>query len=485
MTLSSSNPIPNATDAALAIWKAGLAAVDAQRLVIENFRLERDAGELFLALGEATFAIDGMDDLLVIGAGKAAAAMAAGLESAIDAAAATIHPRQRFTVRGSINVPAGTERPLKSIRCVTARPAGVNEPTAEGVEGSREILRLVSNAGQRTGCIALISGGGSALLPLPIDGISLDEKLAVTRWLSGAGANIEQLNTVRKQLSGIKGGKVAAACHALWLHTLVISDVLGDPLDLIASGPTVIDRSRPQDALDVLAQFDPQRQLPAAIYRVLETAAERGDGQQREQRLPGRRPCPATISVIGNNAVAVDACGMEAERLGLQHAMTSAQKSEGAAEEVGRHLAEMALSMLSASGGDASDELAPNCLISGGEPVVRLVDESVRGRGGRNQQLALAALRRLMEEPPDVQQRVRSHVALVSAGTDGEDGPTDAAGALVDGRVWQKMESEGLQPTDFLIRNDAYTFFHRTGGLIKTGPTGTNVCDVRVVVVRP
>ncbi len=300
-----------------------------------------------------------------------------------------------------------------------------------------------------------------ALLPAPAAGITLADKLAVTRLLSAAGANIAELNTVRKQLSRIKGGGLARACRAGRFVTLIISDVLGDPLDVIASGPTVPDTSTPEEALAVLQKFGAREAgVSEAVFEHL-----RG----RVASPPVAPTCEVTNLVIGNNAVAVDAAGIEAERLGYSHAMDSARQLEGAAEEVGRHLAEMALHMRSTSG--------PDCLITGGEPTVALAPESQRGLGGRNQQLALAAL------PILAGREGGSGMVLISGGTDGEDGPTDAAGAVVDADVIAAARSAGLDAADYLRRNDAYHFFEPLGALLKTGPTHTNVCDLRVVVV--
>jgi glycerate-2-kinase len=179
-----------------------------------------------------------------------------------------------------------------------------------------------------------------------------------------------------------------------------------------------------------------------------------------------------TNLVIGNTAVAVDAAGVEAERLGYSHAMDAATKLEGPAEDIGRHLARMALRMQSAAG--------PDCLITGGEPTVQLAPSEIRGKGGRNQQLVLAAL----DEFRNLKSQISNlKFCLLSGGTDGEDGPTDAAGAFLDAETFQHMREKGLDPADYLRRNDAYHFFQQTGGLIRTGPTHTNVCDVRVVVV--
>ena len=479
---------------ALRIWHAGLEAVRSERLVHHALRVEGST----LWIGQEALDLDGIERIAVVGAGKAGAGMAAAVE-------AILGPRRMDQKRlaGWVNVPEDCLRPLARIHLHGARPPGVNEPTRAGVEGSESILRLVRSLGPADLCLCLISGGGSALLPAPVEGITLDDKLALTRHLSAAGANIQQLNAVRKQLSRIKGGGLARACRAGRLVALIISDVLGDPLDVIASGPTVEDSSTPEQALEILDQF---RARQAGIAdRVFEHLAEAGKARGGDRRraladkqpvppgaladkqpvppgaladkqpvppgpLAGEQPVPARVTnlVIGNNATAVDAAGREAERLGYCPALESALQSEGAAEPLGEHLAEMAMRM--------RDHPGPDCLVSGGEPVVRLVEASRRGLGGRNQQLVLAALARLAHDGAQ-------GLVLLSGGTDGEDGPTDAAGAWVDASIVAGARQRGLDPADFLARNDAYHFFGPLGGLIHTGPTHTNVGDLRVVVV--
>ena len=370
-----------------------------------------------------------------------------------------------------MNVPADCVRSLRKIHLHAARPAGVNEPTAAGVLGSEKILQLVASLEENDLCICLISGGGSALLPAPAKGITLAQKQAITQHLSGAGANIQQLNTVRKQLSRIKGGGLARACRAGKTITLIISDVLGDPLDVIASGPTVSNTSTAEDAIETLRQFPmADQQLADRIFSYL--AEHVSDNQQRTKAVPES----VTNVIIGNNAVAVDAAGMEAERRGYAPAMVSAKRLEGEAEAIGRHVAHMACHMRDSSG--------PDCLISGGEPTVTLIEPALRGKGGRNQQLLLAALLELVQP---ARQRPRESpcqgIVVLSGGTDGEDGPTDAAGAIIDHQLAEEASRRGLNGGDYLRRNDAYTFFDQLNGLIKTGPTHTNVCDVRVVLV--
>lgn len=440
---------------ALEIWRAGVAAVDSTALVRKHLRVEGET----LVVGEDEVDLGSVRRILVVGAGKAGAGMAAGVEEVLGDTLA-----EAKQLAGWVNVPEDCVRPLKRITLHAARPAGKNEPTEAGIVGAARILELVAAAEPDDLVLCLLSGGGSALLPAPVDGVSLADKQAVTRFLSGAGANIAELNTVRKQLSRIKGNGLARACRAGRLATLIISDVLGDPLDVIASGPTVPDGTTPFDALDVLRKFDLRRKhVSENIYSAIE-----GRIKQAAAR-PTRSTCRVTNFVIGNNATAVDAAGAEAERRGYSHAMNSATALEGSAESVGKHLAEMAIRMRVRSG--------PDCLITGGEPTVTLAPEEFRGRGGRNQQLVLSALNELIGSG------IASGVTLLSGGTDGEDGPTDAAGAVVDERLMRVGRALQDRVADCLKRNDAYTFFLEYGALIRTGPTHTNVCDLRVVLV--
>ncbi|MEX0866412.1 MAG: glycerate-2-kinase family protein, partial [Pirellulales bacterium] len=214
---------------ALAIWQAGLDAVRSERLIAENVSLEKN----LLKIGDDSFDLDSVGRIAVVGGGKAGAGMAAAVEAVLGEALL-----KRHDVTGWVNVPDDCVRPLARIKLHGGRPAGVNEPTAAGAAGAAEILRIVESLAPRDLCLCLLSGGGSALLPAPCKGVTLEDKIALVRYLSGAGANIEELNTVRKQLSAIKGGRLARRCRAGRLISLIISDVIGDPLDMIASGPT-------------------------------------------------------------------------------------------------------------------------------------------------------------------------------------------------------------------------------------------------------
>jgi hydroxypyruvate reductase len=453
-------------DDALAIWSAAVRAVDSCRLVRKYVRVEGRQ----LLIGDESIRLDSIRRIIVVGAGKAGAGMAEGIELALGEPLMAAKD-----LAGWINVPEDCVRPLSRIRLHGARPAGINEPTEAGVIGTQRILDLVTQASADDLCICLLSGGGSALLPAPVQGIRLADKQAVTKHLSGAGANILELNTVRKQLSRIKGGGLARECRAGRLRTLIISDVLGDPLDVIASGPTVPNQTTAQDALRVLEQFSARE---AGIASQVFDRLEQADRTASSRAEPG---IDVKNLIIGNNAAAVDAAGIEAERRGYNRTMTSSSKPEGTAEEVGSALARTARRMQSEPG--------PDCLITGGEPVVQLVPSPRRGRGGRNQQLVLASLLELIdplrsgEARHNATAQMLSGITILSGGTDGEDGPTDAAGAMIDDDFCRSMAQLGLDPFEHLARNNAYPFFEAIGSLLKTGPTHTNVCDVRVVVV--
>ncbi len=442
-------------DDAFAIWCAGVAAVDAQRLVAGCITLTAET----LTICGHLLRLNEIGRILVVGGGKAGAAMAAGLEQAVGASLLA------GRISGWVNVPADCVRPLQSIHLHPARPAGVNEPTEEGVEGTRRILELVGELGPQDVCVVLLSGGGSALLPAPVEGITLADKQAITRGLMRSGATINELNCVRKQLSRIKGGRLANACRAGVTITLIISDVIGDPLDVIASGPTVPDESTPADALATLQKYEDRlSDLPGRVIRFLQSQVD----------ADATAPTPTAKAkvwnhVIGNIGMAIDAAAQEADRRGYRIANLGGANA-GVARDVGQELAEQSLQL-------RDEGNAPTCLLSGGEPVVHLSPTSELRRGGRNQELVLAAALRWWNEDA-------SGLLLLSGGTDGEDGPTDAAGAVVDAKVLQAAHSLQLHPEDYLQNNNSYPFFEAAGGLLRTGPTHTNVMDLRVALVR-
>ncbi|MBY0456490.1 MAG: DUF4147 domain-containing protein [Gemmataceae bacterium] len=427
---------------ALAIWNAAVNAVRPEPLV-------RSAVEADHELREAP-------RIIVVGAGKAGAGMAVGLEQAL--------ADRLDRVEGLVNVPAGVAAPLKRIRLHAARPQGVNEPTAEGVAGAEEMLQLLADAGPEDVAVCLLSGGGSALLPAPAEGISLADKLAVTKLLHRSGATIDEMNCVRKHLSRVKGGRLAEAFRGRRLVSLIISDVVGDPLDVIASGPTSPDPTTFANARDVFPRYIRFEEIPNRVKLVLYDGVTGAIPDS-----PKAIPANVENRIIGSNRLALDAAHSAAEELGYA-VLDLGSFVEGETREVARAVAGVVRSIRR----DGLPLRPPVCLLIGGETTVTLGAES--GKGGRNQEFALAVLAKLGEEIDGV--------TILSGGTDGEDGPTDAAGASADTALLAEAQAQSLSPDEFLRRHDAYPFFDRTGGLIRCGLTGTNVMDVRVVLVK-
>lgn len=433
-------------DHALAIWTAAVDAVRPEPLV------ERAARNM---PPDWRGAIDRAARVLVVGCGKAGAAMAAGLEAGLNP--------HLGKLAGLVNVPEGSTRPLARIRLHPARPTGSNNPTAAGVAGAREMLELMASAGPADVSVCLLSGGGSALLPLPADGTSLEDKQAVTKLLHASGATIGEMNAVRKHLSAVKGGRLAEAFRGKLLVSLVISDVVGDPLDVIASGPTTPDPTTFADALAVLERYRLADAAPAsAVVRLRAGAA----GKVPE--TPKHLPAHVHNLIIGSNAVALAAARAAAEQLGY-HVLDLGPFVEGETAPVATAVAGLVRNIRSRG----EPVLPPACVLIGGETTVALGDGS--GRGGRNQEFVLAALAKLGPE--------MDGVCVLSGGTDGEDGPTDAAGAVATAETLCTAVAAGLDPRAFLSRHDSYPFFEVTGGLIRTGLTDTNVMDVRVILV--
>jgi hydroxypyruvate reductase len=354
-----------------------------------------------------------------------------------------------------------------------ARPAGRNEPTAEAMAGTARIRQMLHHAPPQTLCICLLTGGGSALLVDPIPEVSLEEKLQVTQMLSRRGANIHQMNAVRTALSRVKGGGLLLQAPGQRWITLAISDVLDDHLPTIASGPTI---PRPlgwrEKALAVLAELERREEpWPMGVAK----ATEKWTNALR-QPPSTRQPVPPTQSdyvLLANNQKALQAASRHANRLAIRVDLLPPDRNEGDWRSVANQLVSRWIER------DAREEAGPaRCILSGGEPTVTLPPNS-HGKGGRNQQLTLGVLCRLMELGRiDLLQRG----TFLSAGTDGEDGPTDAAGAWIDHSTWTASQRLGLNPFDFLDRCNAYSFFDQVGTLLRTGPTRTNVCDLRIAL---
>ncbi len=338
--------------------------------------------------------------------------------------------------------------------------AGHPVPDARGVEATRRAIEGIRRARPHTLILTLISGGGSALLVAPADRVALVDKQNLTGALLRRGAAIGELNALRKHLSLVKGGRLAAIASPAPILSLILSDVVGNPLDTIASGPTAPDTTTYRDAQEVLRRYGLYDEAPAPVRSLLEAGIE---GRILETPKPGDPLFDRVANqIIGDNDTALDAMRRMLERDGIE-AEIIARGWTGEAREMGRALA--ARAMAAQAGGK------PRVLLSGGESTVTVRGS---GRGGRNTELALAFA---------IAADGAEGVSLLSAGTDGTDGPTDAAGAFADGGSVEEGRRAGVDATDCLERNDSYTFFDRTGGLVRTGPTGTNVMDVQIVEI--
>ena len=338
-------------------------------------------------------------------------------------------------------------------------------PDLQGVLATERVIGLLEKADSGTLVVCLISGGGSALLVAPHRDISLAEKQQITQLLLRAGANIQELNTVRKHLSRIKGGRLAEIAYPARVISLILSDVVGDPLDVIASGPTSPDQTTFQDALKVIKCYDLGDKIPEKAGFILIRGAA---GEIPETPKEGN-PVFARVQniIVGSNKKAIETAKREAQSQGYKTTIISAEL-QGEARDAATWLARKAIEVRRGLAGGSQGKI---CLISGGETTV-----TVRGNGlgGRNTELALAFAQEI---------KGMKGITLLSAGTDGTDGPTDAAGAIVDGGTIKRAEAAGINPGDYLKNNDSYHFFKAAGGLFITGPTGTNVMDLQIILL--
>jgi len=424
-------------ESARSIFDAALAAGDVRPLVAQAL-----AGTDKPARGR----------VLVVGAGKASGAMAAAVEEAWGDTIAD----------GVVAVKDGYTVPTRRIRLLEA---GHPVPDERGAAAARAIHALAGSAGAEDLVLVLVSGGGSALTPAPVPPITLGDKQAMTRLLLAAGATINQLNAIRKHASLLKGGQLASAASPARVEALLLSDVVGDPLDVIASGPTTPDVSTFAEALDILDHFKLRERAPRSIVHRLEQGAR---GELPETPKPGD-PLFARVrnSVIGNNALVVNAAAAQARELGFTpHVLTRAL--EGEARDVAGRFVELARAIRAGRG----PVRAPACVIAGGETTVTIRG---RGKGGRCQEFALTAAL-AMDGLDDV--------VMLAAGTDGSDGPTEAAGALVDRESVARARVRGFDPEAGLAENDSNTVLGGAGDLVVTGPTNTNLLDLYMVLVH-
>lgn len=432
---------------------------NAEAMAKEIFRAAVDAANPYRAVARvcndihSLFRGGGFTRLCVVGFGKASPAMASALEESLG----------RLIDEGIIITKYG-HTPSRKLERIRLFESGHPIPDENGQEASRRLISLVESANDRTLVITLISGGGSALLVSPIEGISLADKQETTELLLRAGADIHELNTVRKHLSRVKGGRLAELIYPAASLSLILSDVVGDRLDVIASGPTTPDPTTYSDSLAVLEKYNLVRRVPESL---MELMAAGQMGKVPETPKPGNPLFSKTTNVIiGSNRMALDSAKGKAEGLGFRTEVLSAEIT-GEARDVGRWLAHKALVFHRSMGMQSS-----GCLISGGETTVTVKGN---GKGGRNMELALSFALEVEGIPG---------ITLLSAGTDGTDGPTDAAGAVVDGDTIPGARKGGIDPELHLCDNNSYDFFNRAGGLLHTGPTGTNVMDIQVILVE-
>ena len=430
------------------IFLQALRAADPNHILSSHISLRKNV----LRVGKKTYPLSRFDRVLVVGTGKASAAMAANLEKILGS---------RITA-GWINVKYDHGCKLRRIH---AQEAGHPLPDEKGFRGAKEIVRLMRTLKERDLVIFLISGGGSALLPSPRPGITLEEKQRVTDLLLRSGATIQEINVLRKHLSVLKGGGLARIAYPATLISLILSDVIGDPLDAIASGPTVPDPTRFEDCARILYRYELWEKIPPPVARHIREGVE----GKKEETLKEGNPAFEKVynRIVGNNLLAMKEAQKKAKALGYRTVMLSSLV-EGETREVAKVHAAVAKEVL-LSGNPIPP---PACILSGGETTVTLKG---KGKGGRNQEFALALALEIAGW---------KEIVGLSAGTDGTDGPTDAAGAFVDGGTLSRAKDLGLDPWVNLRENDSYPFFERLGDLLITGPTGTNVMDLRVLLIR-
>lgn len=445
--LSMQKKLEDLRDDASAIFQAGLDSVNPAAAVKRFCRLD---GEIFSVHG-CRYDLTLFSRIIVLGAGKAGASMAGAVEELLG---------DRIT-EGLVVVKYGHLENLSTVRIIEAsHPV----PDDNGLKGARALLQLAESGDEKTLFICLISGGGSALTPLPVAGVSLEDKQETTRALLGCGASIHEVNTIRKHLSRFKGGGLAKAAYPATVATLILSDVVGDDLDVIASGPCVPDPTTYANCLEIIVKYGLDATIPQSVMNHIAAGTR---GRVEETPKQGDKIFRKTVNtIIGSNFEALQAAKKKADQLGYNTLLISSMIEGETKDAAAFH---MAIAREVEANGHPIP--TPACLLSGGETTVTLKGS---GKGGRNQEFALAAA---------LASSGMENFVVLSGGTDGTDGPTDAAGAVVDSSTLARAETAGLDPAKYLGDNDSYHFFDKLGDLYKTGPTNTNVMDVRILLV--
>ena len=428
------------------IIRCAIESVDPERAINTHVHL---TGETLTVCG-CTIELSMYHRIYVIGAGKASARMAEALERILSG-----------RITGGV-VSVVKDQPIR-LKCLEVIEAEHPLPGEGSLQAAAKSLKLMQSLGENDLVLCLISGGASALWSLPAGGINLDDKICTTELLLRSGADIHEINTVRKHLSSIKGGRLAQAVSPACLVTLLISDVVGDQLSSIGSGPTVADPTTFDDAWSVVRKYNLTKRLPKSVLAYLHGGVE---GNVPETPKPHNPIFTRnTECIIASNRQALEAAAERGKLFGYNTRIISTEIT-GEARVVGKNLVEQCHTLMSKEG-----TIAPPALfLSGGETTVTVKG---KGRGGRNQELVLAAA--LVIDGWE-------NTVVASIGTDGIDGATDAAGAFADGSTVERGRAVGMNARNYLKDNNSFTFFERIGDLIRTGPTGTNVMDIQLFV---
>jgi glycerate 2-kinase len=434
---------------ALEIFHTSLKAVDPV-IAVKRF-LKKES--ITLIVKDNSFDLDSFDNIYLIGFGKAAAAMARGVEEVLG----------DDLKAGIVSVKYGHLDKVSSK--IKINEAAHPVPDEAGMKGANEIVNFLKQRIETDLIICVISGGGSAILPLPCEGITLAEKQETTKLLLACGADIKEINAIRKHISQVKGGQLARLTQPATLVTLILSDVIGDPLDSIASGPAAPDQTTFEDCWAILEKYDLLGKIPPAVEQHLKSGVDKLIPDTPKAGDPAFSK--TYNNIVGSNWEAVVAARDNAQKLGYNTLILSTFV-EGETKDVARVHAAIAKEVQKTGNPIA----VPACIISGGETTVTIRGD---GLGGRNQEFVLAAAM-------DIQGM--ENVVILSAGTDGTDGPTDAAGAIADGKTIERANQLNLDTLKFLQNNDSYHYFEKSNDLIKTGPTNTNVMDIRIMLIK-
>jgi len=441
------NDIEEMRSSAVKIFHKGLQAVEPGSAIKRSCKRKGDN----LFIGNRKYNLSGIKNIFITGAGKATAPMAAAIEDILG---------ENIT-RGIINVKYGHTANLNYIRIIES---GHPIPDKNGMQGAGEILNLAEGAKKDDLVLCLISGGGSALLVLPAEGITLKDKQDTIKILLSCSATIHEINTIRKHISKIKGGRLAKAAYPANMISLILSDVVGDDLDVIASGPSVPDPSTFEECMEIFKKYKITKNISKAVVSHIRKGAS---GKVPETPKEGDRIFKNTYNlIIAGNMEAINAAGQKSKKMGYKTLVLSSM-IEGETRDVAKVHTAIAKEILKTG----NPIPPPACILSGGETTVNITGS---GLGGRNQEFVLAGAIDIAE---------RKNIVILSGGTDGGDGPTDAAGAIADTNTFNRAESMGLNPLHFLLNNDSYHFFKQLHDLLITGPTNTNVMDLRIILV--